>query len=289
MDQLKEILRQAIKYRFWIAVGISALLPIIAYVVGSGPVQAKTATETTKIKAPKKDVKKYTSGDLPNNQYKPIVAEKTEVLTKDVDNSWRKLYQRQAPLLTWPNRVQERFTAWGRQWPKDTDASAVQVAIIDYIDAYPKFVTEVYKSFHPFDPKDGTGRRRRSPRRTLCSAPAQFTIETPPELGKVWAAQERLWIQRTLLQVIADVNRNAKDWDSAIIKQINTLEVGNSLAQDQRSLAKGEALEEAARDHRPRDRPCRRTRLTKAEQAQDRHGRDDARRCMGDCRTEKAR
>ncbi len=66
-----------------------------------------------------------------------------------------------------------------------------------------------------------------------------------PELGDIWAAQERLWLQRTALEVVAQVNKNAKDWDSAIIKQINLLEVGNSTAQDQRSIAKGETLEEA--------------------------------------------
>ena len=76
-------------------------------------------------------------------------------------------------------------------------------------------------------------------------------------MGKVWAAQERLWIQRTLLEVIADVNKNAKDWDTAIIKQINKLEVGNATAQDQMSIAKGEALEEAPAITDPKPRPRR--------------------------------
>ena len=79
-----------------------------------------------------------------------------------------------------------------------------------------------------------------APPEAILLKPAPFTIENPPELGKVWAAQERLWVQRTLLQVIAEVNKNAKDWDAAIIKQINNLEVGNPAAQDQISIAKGE-------------------------------------------------
>ncbi len=99
-------------------------------------------------------------------------------------------------------------------------------------------------SFHPFDPTEGTGHRGRAPPAVLLK-PAPFTIENPPELGKVWAAQERLWVQRTLLQVVAQVNKNAKDWDSAIIKQINMLEVGSTAAQDQISIAKGQTLEEA--------------------------------------------
>ena len=184
------------------------------------------------------------SGNPPNDQYKPIVDEKTTVLTKDVNTAWKDLYKRQAPLLTWPDTVQERFRKWGRKWPENTAENAVQVAIVDYIEAYPKYVSEVYKTFHPFDYETGKGVVSAPPEEALLR-PAAFDTNKLPELGKVWAAQERLWIQRTALEVVAQVNKNAKDWDSAIIKQINMLEVGSNIAQDQRSLAKGETLEEA--------------------------------------------
>jgi hypothetical protein len=244
MDQLKKFLRQAIKYRFWIAVGISALLPVIAYAVGSGPIQMKAADETRKIKAADSEVKKYTSGVVKNAQWKPAVDEKREELSKDVNSSWKKLYARQAPLLTWPSNVEERFKRWGRKWPEDVDASAVQEAIIEYVNAYSKFVTQAYQTFHPFDPIEGTGIVA-APTQELLLRPASFTVEAPPELGKVWAAQERLWIQRTLLQVIAEVNKNASSWDSAYVKQIDLLEVGSPLAQDQVSMVHRGTLEEA--------------------------------------------
>ena len=79
-----------------------------------------------------------------------------------------------------------------------------------------------------------------------------FQTEKPPDLGKVWSAQERLWIQRTLLEVVAQVNKNAKNWDTAIIKQIDELEVGNPIAQDQRSLAKNEDSRGGSDDLCPR-------------------------------------
>src|SRR5207249_370403 len=81
--------------------------------------------------------------------------------------------------------------------------------------------------------------------------PAVFDLEHLPGLGKVWAAQERLWIQRTLLEVVAQVNKNAKTWDSSVIRQIISLDVGNPAAQDQRSLAKNETLEESQPIHAP--------------------------------------
>src|SRR5262249_45465436 len=151
---------------------------------------------------------------------------------------------RQAPLLTWPETVQERFRKWGRKWPEGEDPGRVNLAVVDYIYAYPADVDMVYKTFRPFNYETGEGVVAAPPKEALLR-PAVFQSEPPPDMGKVWATQERLWIQRTLLDVVNQVNKNAKDWDSAIIKQIDRLEVANPLAQDQRSLAKSEALEPA--------------------------------------------
>src|SRR4051812_49220594 len=151
MDQLKDILKQAIKYRFWIAVGISALLPVIAYAVGSGPIKQKAASERQAIEDAQKGVQPYAGGVVPNKQYRPIVDKKKEELSKDVNATWQKLYNRQAPLLTWPTNVEERFRTWGNKWPENVDASAVRFAIIDYVNDYPKQVTDVYQTFRPYD------------------------------------------------------------------------------------------------------------------------------------------
>jgi hypothetical protein len=246
MDQLKEILKQAIKYRFWIAVSLAGVFAAVAYILGSDPVKKKAKEETDKIVQAEKGVKPYSSGTVPNDQYKPLVDKEKDVLSKDVDASWKKLYARQEPLLTWPKVVEEQFRTWGRKWPENVDNSVVQVAIIKYVDAYPKYVNEVYQTFQPFDPIEGTGVVAAPPESALLK-PAAFTTEanTTPSLGKVWAAQERLWIQRTLLQVISEVNAGAKDWDSAVVKQINVLDVGSEASQDQISIGKGESLEEA--------------------------------------------
>jgi len=244
MDQVKDILRQIARYRFWISVCLAALLSAGAYVLGSGPVQKQTADETGKITSAYKDVQQYSSNS-PTAEFAPIVEEKTAVLTKDVDAAWKQLYDRQAPLLTWPETVSERFKAWGRKWPEDAAPSAVQIAIFDYVEAYPAYVDQVFKTFRPFDYETGEGIVASPPKEQLLHPVAFDTNKKTPGLGEVWSAQERLWVQRTALEVINQVNRNAKDWDSAYIKEIKLLEVGSELAQDQRSLAKGEVLEEA--------------------------------------------
>jgi len=244
VEQIKEFLRQCIKYRFWISLSVAALFAIIAYFLGSSPIQAKADKQTQAINQAAKDVKQFAAPGVPNDQYKPIVDEKTEVLTKDVDSAWKKLYSRQAPLLTWPKTVQQRFREWGRKWPTNVAEGAVELAKVDYIEAYPEYVDEVYRVLHAFDYETGTGIVAAPPKEVLLR-PQVFDPTKLPELGTIWASQERLWIQRTVLEVVAQVNKKAKDWDSAIVKQINVLEVGDQVAQDQRSIAKGEQLEES--------------------------------------------
>jgi hypothetical protein len=245
LEQLKEFLRQCIKYRFWISLSVAALFSIIAYFLGSRPVAAKADQQTKAITTAANDVKQFAQPGVPNDQYKPIVDEKTGVLTKDVNTAWKQLYDRQSPLLTWPKPVQERFRQWGRKWPENVAEGAVELAKVDYIQAYPEYVAQVYLVFHPFDYETGTGIVSAPPKEVLLR-PSVFDPTSLPDLGKIWAGQERLWIQRTVLEVVAQVNKKAKDWDSAIIKQINLLEVGNQGAQDQRSISKGEQLEESA-------------------------------------------
>ena len=259
MDQLKVFLRQCVKYRFWIAVGVSLLLPIIGYFVGAPAMWTATDTQEKAIKGAKTEIGKYTSPGIVNGQYQPIAAQKKEALTKDVDATWRKLFALQEPLLKWPEVVEPEFRKWGRKYPNGIDPNQVQKAIIDYTIDYPNFVSNVYKTFKPFNPEDGKGIVA-APEEKMLIMPAPFTAEAPPELGAVWAEQERLWVMTALLDVVAKANDSvgAKDWDGAIIKQINVIEVGTQTAQDQKSMAKGVALVPADRSSRPTgDRRCR--------------------------------
>lgn len=242
MDQIKQIFRQAIKYRFWIVVGVAALLPMIAYFAAAGSINKETEQQASAIKAASTDIKQYESGLLPNDEYKTLVEQRTEVLNNDINQAWRLLYNQQAPLLTWPEEVADRFTTWGRQWPADVDVASVNQTVLDYIQIYPREVDKVYNIFRPFDYKEGTGVVVAPVKESLLR-PAGFDIAKPPSLGQVWGAQQKLWIQQTVLSVIDKVNTAAKDWDSAPVKEITALEVASQQAQDQKSIVAGEVLE----------------------------------------------
>ncbi len=245
MDQVKTIVRVLVAYRFWIAISIAALFSGVAYFLGSRPIQDKTKSETAAIEKAEKDVQQFSSPGLPNDQYEPLVKEKTAVLTQDVNAAWRTLYNRQVPLLTWPDTVQDRFPKWGRGWPENVDPSKVEAATLDYAEAYPRYVESLYKICKPFNFETGEEGVVMAPPMETLLRPATFDINKPVPLGTVWSTQERHWTQRTLLEVVAAVNKKAKNWDEAIIKQVDGMEVGSPLAQDQRSIAAGDELEEA--------------------------------------------
>ena len=217
MDQLKTFLRQCVKYRFWIAVGVSMLLPMIGYFVGAGAYTDATAKREAEIKSTETDVSKYTSPKPKTGDYKQVVEEKKEILTKDVDATQRKLYDQQEPLLQWPEVVETKFRTWGRKWPENVDKGQVQAVIYDYTNAYPDFVTRVYQTFKPWNPEDGTGIVLAPDQATLLK-PAPFTLESPPDLTKVWSEQERLWVLTALFDVVAKVNKDAgaKEWSDAL-------------------------------------------------------------------------
>ncbi len=246
MDQLKEALRQAVKYRFWIAVGVSALLFLLAYFTGTGSLAKEEKEGSDQAKAADEGAKKYISGVVKNAPWTQAVTEKTAVLNEDVNAAWRRLYERQAPLLDWPQPVADAFAEWGEAYPK-IDPSAVTAVILRYTQAYPDYVETVYQSFKPFNFEDGMGIVA-APSKGALLRPQVFSEDSLPTLNEVWSAQRKLWIERTMLELVAAVNERAKakDWDGATIKQIVMLEVANALAIDQKTVAKGEdTLEDA--------------------------------------------
>ena len=103
-EQVKEVVRQLIKHRFWIAVGFAALFAIIAYFMGAGPVQAKANSEKAKIVQAEKDVRAY------SDKSKPISAVRADrrarrptSSSKDVNNGLEGAVRTaRPPLLTWP-------------------------------------------------------------------------------------------------------------------------------------------------------------------------------------------
>src|SRR4051794_11523835 len=148
MDQLKDILQQAAKHRFWIAIGVAAILSMSAWIFGTGSLAAEEKKASDSIKAAADGLKPFASGPQKNQPWTDTVKEKTTLLEKDVNASWAKLYERQAPLLDWPGPVKKWFEddpAWDRKYPDGVDPQQVRDVILEYTQAYPEYVDVVYK------------------------------------------------------------------------------------------------------------------------------------------------
>jgi len=239
----KEILRLMIQHRFWISLGIAALLPMIGYLFAAGDLTDRIESKTQEIKSAQDGAEQYTSGPVVNAQYSQFYEPKIEEVQEDVNEAWRRLYKRQAPLLDWPDAVAEDFKNLSRDtYPEDLDPSEILKIGYDYTTVYDDYADKVYQTFDPWDSETGEGIVVASPKEVLLQT-VQLDQADPPSLSKMWQLQENLWVRRSILEVIDEVNERAgaTDWESAAIKQINELIVGSQGAIDHWTLASGEA------------------------------------------------
>ncbi|WP_169976142.1 hypothetical protein [Tautonia rosea] len=241
----KDILRLLIQNRFWIVLFIAALLPVIGYVVTAGTVKEQAESKAAEIKSAEQGAQSYTSGTVPNGQYADFTQKKIGLIEKDVNEAHRRLYDRQAPLLDWPEEVAPQLTEWGRDIPEDISENETQRVAYFYSQVYDDYAKNVYDVVKPWDPIEGEGIVVVPPMESLLQT-VTFDINNLPSIGKIWQYQENLWVRRSILEVIAEVNRKAgaKDWETAAIKQLTRLEVGNPAAVDHRTTALGFELKD---------------------------------------------
>ena len=146
---------------------------------------------------------------------------------------------------------------WGRKWPEDVDASAVQIAIVDYVNAYPEFVKRGLQVVQAVRLRDEARGSSAAPPEEALLRPAVFDLRQASRASaRSGRPRSGSGSSAPLLDVVAQVNKDAKDWDSAIIKQINALEVGNPSPRTRGRIAKGESLEEAPRSKPPEKKPA---------------------------------
>ena len=241
----KEILRIMVQNRFWIVLGIASLLPIIGYFVTAGAVKEATAAKVSEIDQAQKGAEGYRSGAVANGQYAEFTKPKINAIEEDVAKAHERLYKRQAPLLDWPEEIEPQLTAWGRDIPENVGPDEQDSVSYLYTRVYDDYAKDVYELFDPWDPVEGEGLVEAPPMESLLQT-VEFDPNDLPTISEVWQYQENLWVRRSILEVIAEVNKKAgaRDWESAQIKRINELEVGTMTAVDHRTTAKGVELKE---------------------------------------------
>lgn len=105
MNQIKEILSQAAKHRFWIIIGMSILLGTLAWYMAQSQLQKLYSAQETAIKG-KYSALEQVSGvasSHPNESSQEEMNRIIQSMSEDVQKAWEEQYQRQAQYLKWPD------------------------------------------------------------------------------------------------------------------------------------------------------------------------------------------
>ncbi|MES2789436.1 MAG: hypothetical protein V4719_07430 [Planctomycetota bacterium] len=211
MDKLKPILAQ----KFWILSGLCLLLPLTGWWVATA---AMSNEYTTRVET----LKKAFSGipqPGPNKNWTDRVLALNADEERKVKETGEYLWNQQLSLMTWPESVAAAVEKAG--YRKEIPARTRT----EYRYAYDPELIATHQIPAPFDPLTGEGM-------------VEFSLEMIPNLGwgtsnvapsteQMWDAQEDIWMYRTLLQSVREINKQYESTNlvNSKIKQILFLEL----------------------------------------------------------------
>ncbi len=228
MDQLKQIW----EYRFWIAVVLAVLVPLIGYGNISG-LSDQVAQRESQLNNLVTQLNGLSSATNPNPSWVRQVDALRGELSKQVEEAWRVLYERQKPFFVWPKTDEYDFAVEiGSLDPKDQNVQVPIVVLNAYRDVYPEQMREIWRLAEPRQDPD-TKQLVDFPFDLVRDSPLywNFGAETPT-LQEIWLAQEDAWFLKSLVVAIAAANKNADSWRDAPLKQVVQFALGPGAVDD---------------------------------------------------------
>ena len=191
MDKLKPILAQ----KFWILSALCLLLPLTGWWLATGAM----AIEYTARKKAIDDAFSGIPQPGPNKKW----TERVEVLNKDEEQKVKQtgvyLWNQQQELMTWPEVVKAGVEKGGFRGEVDAKTRS------EYRSAYEQELVDLHQVVKPFDATTGEG---------LVEFPMELiptlswgTSPIPPSSQEMWDSQEDIWLFRTLLQGVFNINQ----------------------------------------------------------------------------------
>lgn len=217
MDQLQEHLKAILKYRFWIILGLSVLLPLIGWATTIGGLDRRADRRAEEIDRHFDQVGQLRQGALPNERWKTETLNAKEELDRTVLTAWRQLYERQAESLEWPEEVKEKIEELGPDDPIPQDVRSV------YRSIYPMERRKVVNTVRRYDPITRAGIVEMSPQLVRMES---WRTHTPDD-QEVRNAQEDLWVSGTILRAIARVNEGATARETAPVQAVSTFNIAD--------------------------------------------------------------
>lgn len=211
MDKLKPILAQ----KFWILSAVCLLLPLTGWWLATGAMALEYTTRTKAID----DAFKGIPQPGPNQKWTDRVLALNTEEEQMVKQTGEYLWTQQLALMVWPDIVKEGVEKVGFQGEIAAKTRG------EYRYAYEQELIDLHQIVSPFDATTGEG---------LVDFPIELiptlswgTSPIPPSTVQMRDSQEDIWLYRTLLQGVANINEQF-GCDSIVnskIKQILMIEL----------------------------------------------------------------
>lgn len=263
MDQLKEFLGLFRRQHFWFILPVLLIMSSVGWYLASGNIQEEVTTNVSAISgyhAKATQVQNHDEGGLghPNEEWHEAMAEFIAARRKNVEDAWRKKWDRQSSILVWPQdafgpRSASVVKVVETMRPIETAniSELGPVALNDYKEYVQKQLPKIAEKIDSVWDPDGTLTDATGARRNADSGNAEMAagfdkpivVTWNPESQKfiqasfdwgagypstieVLYAQEDLWILNALAEIIKKTNGTARTQATAAVKEIVSIKYG---------------------------------------------------------------
>ncbi|MFO0851929.1 MAG: hypothetical protein U0871_25690 [Gemmataceae bacterium] len=184
------------KHHFWILAGVGLVFSLLAFLMVMFNVSSAVASAKSDLDKQFNDIK----GNNPKGtKALEDMDKQKEVLLKRREELWKTNYEQQKSLFAWPNHMklkplEDRFTKFGEPIARQEDAFDTLKTREVYETAYERIAQSIVPTTFP----------GRDWRKVLRHVTAWGDIV--PTSNRVWLALEDLWVQKTLLLAVNDIN-----------------------------------------------------------------------------------
>lgn len=227
MDKLKEIL----VYKFWILLGFALIVPLVGWWIGSDEVATVIAGRKSTIEGKFKSIPQK---DFVNNTWIKGVEDINSNQEKGIDEAWQELAAQQQELRTWPPLLADKIAELGPDTPIPPGERTLYPR--EYLEEWdnlyyivdPRFSYPEFNEEKQMDEIHDVG-------------VVSFDETQLPPSWRAWgdlqptdkdmrAAQEDIWLYRSLLEAIRNVNQGAANVNDAAVVQIDEIFLPINLA-----------------------------------------------------------
>ncbi len=209
----KELL---IKHHFWILLGTTVLLLLIALVVLPTSVGQTIEKEQGAFKGSKDELKGM--HEFKNGNWVDAFKVQDKIVQEKKKDVWGESWEVQKDMMTWPPELEEK---WGPKYTYFLE----DIGIYDR-EVFPKeYATQLYDVWQVANPLTYEGKASKGIIQFMggfdscLKLDVRFTKKVPPTSEDIWLAQEDLWVKRELLRVVRDANDAA-----AMFKEVDLVD-----------------------------------------------------------------